>query len=103
MTQRHGCFGISALLKSRNTAHIWFGKHYYSVPYRYAGREVDMRASSTLVEVFCDNRRIASHLRSSMGRQGALAAPSETSTRGYTAIAQPGSYETYGTYRTYKS
>lgn len=44
--------------------HIWFGKHYYSIPYRYAGREVDIRASSTLVEVFSGNRRIASHLRS---------------------------------------
>lgn len=45
--------------------HIWFGKHYYSVPYRYAGREVDVRASSTLVEVLWDNKRIASHVRSS--------------------------------------
>lgn len=44
--------------------HIWFGKHYYSVPYRYAGREVDIRASSTMIEVLSGNKRIASHLRS---------------------------------------
>ena len=44
--------------------HIWFGKHYYSIPYRYAGRDVDIRASSTLLEVLSGNRRIASHLRS---------------------------------------
>jgi transposase len=44
--------------------HIWFSKHYYSVPYRYAGKEVDIRASSTLVEVLHGNKRIASHLRS---------------------------------------
>jgi transposase len=46
--------------------HIWFGRHYYSTPCRYAEREVDVRASGTVVEVLCDNKRIASHLRSSL-------------------------------------
>ncbi|MHB1463485.1 MAG: IS21 family transposase [Armatimonadota bacterium] len=44
--------------------HIWFGKHYYSVPYRHAGKEIDVKASSTLVEILYDNKRIASHPRS---------------------------------------
>jgi transposase len=74
-----------AKLKVGYNYHIWFGKHYYSVPYRYAGREVDVRASSTLVEVLCDNRRIASHLRSP--RVG-----------GYTTISEhmPPAHQAYG-------
>jgi hypothetical protein len=35
--------------------------HYYSVPYSYAGRTVDVRSTSRTVEVFLDGERIACH------------------------------------------
>lgn len=37
--------------------------HYYSVPYRYKGRKVDVLYTERAVEVYCGNVRIASHLR----------------------------------------
>lgn len=74
-----------AKAKASYNYHIWFGKHYYSVPHRYAGREIDVRASSTLVEALCDNKRIASHQRSY--RVG-----------GYTTVSEhmPPAHQAYG-------
>jgi transposase len=37
--------------------------HFYSVPYRYARQKVDVRLTSSTVEVFKDGSRIASHPR----------------------------------------
>jgi transposase len=37
--------------------------HYYSVPYQFAGREVLIRSTLHIVEVFCGGERIACHLR----------------------------------------
>jgi transposase/biotin operon repressor len=37
--------------------------HYYSVPYRYKGRKVDVFFTERAVEVYSGNVRIASHLR----------------------------------------
>lgn len=44
--------------------HIEIGGHYYSVPYRHVRETVDVRFSSTTVEIFRKGLRIASHLRS---------------------------------------
>lgn len=44
--------------------HIEFDGHYYSVPYQLAKKSVDVRATSTTVEVLFKNRRVASHQRS---------------------------------------
>jgi transposase len=44
--------------------HLELARHYYSVPYRLAGQVVDVRASATTVEVFANNKRVASHKRS---------------------------------------
>jgi transposase len=44
--------------------HVEFEKHYYSVPYRYARKEVDVRATAKIVEIFLNHNRIASHPRS---------------------------------------
>lgn len=44
--------------------HIEAEKQFYSVPYTYAGQKVDVRISSSCVEVFKDNIRICSHPRS---------------------------------------
>ena len=39
--------------------------HYYSVPYQFAGKMVQIRSTSRTVEVFCEGERIASHIRGS--------------------------------------
>lgn len=44
--------------------HISVDFRYYSVPYEYVKREVDVRLTTTIVEVFADNTRICSHVRS---------------------------------------
>jgi len=43
--------------------HVEYDAHYYSVPHSYVGDEVEIRASSTTVEVFRRGLRIASHIR----------------------------------------
>ncbi|MEO1445251.1 MAG: IS21 family transposase [Cyanobacteria bacterium J06635_11] len=45
--------------------HLEVDKHYYSVPYWFVRREVSVKISESLVEVFYDHRRIAVHPRSS--------------------------------------
>ena len=41
--------------------HFVFEDHYYSVPYQYVGKAVEIRATSKIVECFCCNQRIAAH------------------------------------------
>ena len=43
--------------------HVAYDDHFYSVPYLYAGKQLEVRATSNAVEVFCDHERIASHIR----------------------------------------
>jgi transposase len=43
--------------------HIITDGHYYSVPFEYIRREVDVRMTRNVVEVFCDGSRICSHVR----------------------------------------
>jgi transposase len=43
--------------------HIAVDKMYYSVPYEYIKYKVDVRLTSSMVEVFYQNARIASHRR----------------------------------------
>lgn len=43
--------------------HIEVDRHYYSVPYRLVGEAVEIRVTATLVEVFHDHARVASHPR----------------------------------------
>lgn len=45
--------------------HVLADFHYYSVPYQHARLQVDIRLTSTTVEVYLRGERIASHLRSS--------------------------------------
>lgn len=44
--------------------HIEMEHHYYSVPFQLTGQQVDVRFTSTTVEVLFRNRRVASHRRS---------------------------------------
>ncbi|MGH2412591.1 MAG: IS21 family transposase [Microcystaceae cyanobacterium] len=46
--------------------HIEVERHYYSVPHWYARREVSVKVSERLVEIFFENQRIAVHPRSAM-------------------------------------
>ena len=43
--------------------HIELMRSYYSVPYRFVGKEVEVRFTASLVEIFCDAERIAIHRR----------------------------------------
>jgi transposase len=44
--------------------HVAFEKHLYSVPYTLCGKEVSLRATEKVVEVFYQRKRVASHPRS---------------------------------------
>jgi transposase len=44
--------------------HVVADRHYYSVPYRLARQQVDVRLSAATVEVFRNSARVASHPRS---------------------------------------
>jgi transposase len=44
--------------------HVEFERHYYSVPYQLAGQVAEVRATATTIEVFSNNKRVASHQRS---------------------------------------
>lgn len=69
--------------------HVELDRHYYSVPYRYARAEVDVRFTATTVEIFHQGERIASHPRSRLkGRhstQEAHLAPAHQEVAGWNA------------------
>jgi len=52
-------------LKVQFNYHIYLNddKHYYSVPYRFRGRHVDLFYTENTVEIYENNIRIASHIR----------------------------------------
>lgn len=44
--------------------HVQYDDHYYSVSYTYAGKHLYLRATTNVIEVFFEQERIASHIRS---------------------------------------
>ena len=44
--------------------HVEVDDHAYSVPYQLAGEVVEVRASASTIEVYCREKRVASHRRS---------------------------------------
>jgi transposase len=44
--------------------HFVFRNHFYSVPYQYIQRPVEIRSTAKTVECFCGGKRISSHARS---------------------------------------
>ncbi len=44
--------------------HVEFDSHYYSAPYLLKGKEMEIRATTRVVEIFHRRRRVASHVRS---------------------------------------
>jgi transposase len=57
-------FTIWARPKVSIDYHVAFEDHYYSVPYQLRGERLDLRATTTTIELFHDGRRVASHIRS---------------------------------------
>jgi transposase len=43
--------------------HVEYGGHYYSIPYQLIHKNVDIRATENIVEVFLKGKRVASHKR----------------------------------------
>ena len=60
----------------QNSYHALVGDNYYSVPFEYIRQKVDIRLTRSTVEIFFDNRRIASHLRIA-GKRGGYATREE--------------------------
>ena len=52
--------------KVQKNGHVWLKEdgHYYSVPYIYIGKQVALHYTKTMVEVYFNHDRIASHARS---------------------------------------
>ena len=50
-------------VKSSMDYHVQYDNRYYSIPYLYAGKQMTVRATTNIIEVFCDHERIASHIR----------------------------------------
>jgi transposase len=44
--------------------HVVFDDHYYSAPYQLVGEEVWIRATGLTIEIFHNNQRVGSHVRS---------------------------------------
>ena len=51
--------------KVQKTSHVLLSedKHYYSVPYRYIGKRVQIQYTHRLVEIYANHHRIATHFR----------------------------------------
>jgi len=43
--------------------HVELDQHYYSVPYNLVRKEVDLRITRSMLEVFINGTRVASHAR----------------------------------------
>jgi transposase len=43
--------------------HVVFKKNHYSCPYQYVGKQVDLKVTESLVEIFHQGKRLAAHLR----------------------------------------
>jgi transposase len=63
--------------------HVEVDRHFYSVPYALVGVVVDVRATSSVIEVFHKHRRVASHQRSYAARYVTDAAHMPSSHRRY--------------------
>ena len=44
--------------------HVCFDNHWYSIPYEYTKKELEIKATVRMIEIFCKNERICIHKRS---------------------------------------
>lgn len=60
-------FEVKKIIKAqvRRNYHVYLSeeKNYYSVPYQYVGRQAIAIYTSTMVEIYIDNQRVATHKR----------------------------------------
>lgn len=49
--------------------HVELNEHFYSVPYQHIDQKVEMRSTRNTVEIFLNNKRIASHRRDDTPRE----------------------------------
>jgi transposase len=56
-------FAAFRLAKVNFDYHVQYEGFYYSVPFQYAHKQVEIRAATRIIEVFCGSERIAAHLR----------------------------------------
>ncbi|MFP1133377.1 IS21 family transposase, partial [Asticcacaulis sp. W401b] len=64
--------------------HVEFDRHFYSIPYRYARCDVELRATRRTIEIFLHGERIACHVRGSGdGKHTTLAEHMPSSHRRY--------------------
>lgn len=47
--------------KVYHDCHIYVHHNYYSVPYEYVGKEVDIEITGSVVKIYCDQKEIAIH------------------------------------------
>jgi hypothetical protein len=45
--------------------HVEFEDHFYSVPYQFVGKQMDLRATAGVVEIFLGGRRVTSQSKRS--------------------------------------
>jgi len=51
--------------KVQKTSHVYLSsdKHYYSVPYRFIGKRIQIQYTNRMVEIYFNHQRIATHFR----------------------------------------
>jgi len=57
------------LVKVARDYHVKCGEKYYSVPYEYIGRQVNLRTTRNIVEIFYDGLRVCSHIKELSGKK----------------------------------
>lgn len=70
--------------------HIEVAGHYYSVPYQWVGKQVEVRVTANTIEAFHRGSRLASHVRSAArGRHTTVASHMPTAHREYAEWTPP--------------
>ena len=52
---------ILTFIKVQVNCHITYQKNWYSVPYEYVGKSVDLKVSETTLTIYYQNKRINIH------------------------------------------
>jgi len=85
-TMRHYARG-----KVQKMGHVFFSadKHYYSVPYRYVGQQLQLEYNQDTVEIYHNRQRLASHQRDYRAGQYTTLKEHMSSTHQYYACWSP--------------
>lgn len=69
LPQRRYCFAEWKIVRAGADYHVELNDHYYSVPYTFIKKELQMRYTKHSVEIFYKSKRIASHIRNDRKNQ----------------------------------